>query len=95
MKNLKTTTMRDVIQKAIIYLKFTDSYGSNINALYDLALMLSVGGNTIQLELDSNKDIIDVLETILKEKGFSPLDLNCTKFNHRSIITIRLNSVVR
>lgn len=91
MKNKETTIMRDIMQHAIVRLRLE----GNVEALYNIAFRLSTGEDIFTLDLNSNKDIIDTLDAILKEKGFSPLDANSTKFSNISLITIRLKAVVK
>jgi hypothetical protein len=67
----------------------------NIEALYNIAIRLTNETDSFTFNFDLNKDILDVLEVILKEKGFMPLEMNCTKFSSINIITIRLNASVK
>ena len=91
MENTEITTMRDIIEMAMLRLKIE----RNTDALYDMAIRLTNDTDSFTFDFDYNKDILNVLETILKEKGFSPLDMNCTKFSSINIITIRLATVVK
>ena len=91
MENTEITTMRDIMQMAIVRLKKQ----GNVEALYNIAIRLTNETDSFTFDFDLNKDILNTLETILKEKGFSPLEMNCTKFSSISIITIRLNASVK
>jgi hypothetical protein len=91
MEDTEITTMRDIIEIAMLRLKIE----RNTEALYDMAIRLTNDTDSFTFDYDDNKDILNTLETILKENGFSPLDMNCTKFSSINIITIRLATVVR
>ena len=85
------TKMRDILQLAIVRLKLT----RDVKALYSIAFQLTTGRDRFSLDLDSDKDIIDVLNTTLKEQGFMPLDMNSIKLDCIPVISFKLNSEVK
>jgi hypothetical protein len=85
------TKMRDILQLAIVRLKLT----RDVKALYSIAFQLTTGRDTFSLDLDSDKDIIDVLNTTLKEQGFMPLDMNSIKLDCIPVISFKLSSEVK
>lgn len=85
------TTMRDILQLAIVRLRLA----GDVKALYSIAFQLTTGRDIFFLDLDSDKDIIDVLNTTLKEQGFMPLDMNSIKLDCIPVISFKLNSEVK
>ena len=85
------TTMRDILQLAIVRLRFA----GDVKALYSIAFKLTTGRDIFSLDLDSDKDIVDALNTTLKVQGFSSLDMNSIKLGCIPVISFKLNSEVK
>lgn len=90
-KREETTTMRDILQLAIVRLRFA----GDVKALYSIAITLTAAEDIFYLDLDSDKDIIYALDTTLKEQGFSSLGMNSIKLSGISVILLKLNSGVK
>ncbi len=87
--NIKT--MRDILQLAIVKFKFE----KKSDALYRIAFGLSAGRNTLYLDVDSDKEIIDELERLLEQEGFGSLEMNSERLFVIPVVAFKLQAKVK